>query len=173
MGDFEKYLNRAKNLAEEAGDMAKNIAGDVVNRAKELTEEGSKVRELTQKAKEQTSAVTLGAREKLQSVLQDNKAGKELRLGISQLEALPEIEGSIIYRMELETAVNYLNSLILIIGDGRLDDASVVEEIRRVRDKVQPSADLPEDAADEQLAIENVKTITYNACAKALECMNL
>lgn len=177
MGKLDEFLDRARDLAEDAEEAAKNIAGEVADRANKLTDERSKVRELTQNAREQTSAFTLGAREKVQGVIQDVKAGKDLRQGISELEAMPEIEGSIIYRMELETMINSLNSLLLIIDDGRLDDASVVEEIRKVMDKVQPAADpQAEDAAqqmtDEQKAIEEAKSIAYNACVNALGSLN-
>ena len=90
MGRIEEYLERAKDLAEEAGDAAKNLAGEAFGKAKELTEEGGKVRELAKTAKDQTAAVTLGAREKVGGIIQDAKAVKEVKLALAELEALPE-----------------------------------------------------------------------------------
>lgn len=172
MSKLDEYLDRARDLAEDAGDVAKNFAGEVMSRAKDLTDERSKVRELAQSAREQTGALTLGAKEKVQGVLQDAKAGKEIRLGITELENLPEFEGSIIYKMELEAAINGLKSLLAFIDDGRLDDASVVEEVRKVMGKVEPAAPAADDSEQqlsaEDQAIENVKTIAYSACARAL-----
>lgn len=132
MGTLDKYLNSARNLAEDTGDKAKN---------------------------------------KFQGVLQDARAGKEIRQGIDQLENLPEFDGSIVYKMELEAAVNSLSSLLLIISDSRLDDESVAEEIRKVMNKIQPSADSQEEATEEQQAIESVKTIAYRSCKGALEAL--
>lgn len=171
MEELDKYLERAKDLAEDAGEIAKNIAGEVVSKAKELTEEGSKVRELTDKAKEQASSLTSGVREKIEGFLQDGKAGKEIEQGMAQLEALPEFDGSILYTMELQAATKYLNSLLLIINDNRLDNESVMEEIRKVMVKVEPCAEPQVDATEEDQAIDNVKVITYSACEKALEAL--
>ena len=167
MGKIDEYISRAKDLAEDASEVTKTVAGDVVTKAKELTEEGSRARELAKSAKEQTSSIAAGAREKVQGILKDSRAIKEIMLGIAELEALPEDEGSILYRMELETVINSLNSLVLSIEDKRLDDASVEEEIRKVMDKVKPDTDLQAD--DEQLAINKAKTIAYDACTRALE----
>lgn len=185
MGKFDEYLDRAKDLAEDAGEMAKNIKGEVVSKAKELTAEGSKVRELTQSAKDQTAAITLGAREKMQGVLQDAKAVREIKQGLVELEALPEFEGSILYTMELESMKNNLNSLLLIISDNRLDDASVEEEIKKAMGKVQPDAPQAEAEAsvldgpvtyepvlDEQHAIDKAKVVAYSACVRALATLN-
>ena len=148
MDKLEKYFDKARDLAEDAGGKAKNIAGDVVSEAKE----------------------------RVQGFMQGTRAGKEIKQGLAELESLPEIEGSILYTMELQSAFSYLRSLSFIIDDGRLDDASVVEEIRKVMDKVQPAADTQEAEAaeqpevnEEQQAIDKVKSIVYNACAKALE----
>lgn len=134
MGTLDKYLNSARNLAEDTGDKAKN---------------------------------------KFQGVLQDARAGKEIRQGIDQLENLPEFDGSIVYKMELEAAVNSLSSLLLIINDSRLDNESVAEEIRKVMNKVQPSADSQEEATEEQQAIEGVKAIAYRSCKGALEVLKV
>ena len=41
MDELNRVIYEVKDLAEDAGDVAKTIAGDVVNRARELTEEGS------------------------------------------------------------------------------------------------------------------------------------
>lgn len=196
MGKIDEYLDRAKGLAGDAGEVAKNIKGEVVSKAKELTAEGSKVRELTQSAKDQTAAITLGAREKVQGVLQDAKAVKEIKQGIIELESLPEFEGSILYTMELESMKNNLNSLLLIISDNRLDDASVVEEIKKAMGKVQPAGsavpEAPETAGlqgegeasvldgpvtyepvlDEQHAIDKAKVVAYSACVRALATLN-
>ncbi|MBQ6315305.1 MAG: hypothetical protein IJI11_06890 [Mogibacterium sp.] len=180
MGKIEEYLDRAKDLAEDAGDIAKKFAGEAVNKAKELTEDGSKVRELAKDAKTQASAISLGAREKVQGFMQDARAGKEIKQGITELENLPELEGSILYTMELESMKNDLNSLLLIINDSRLDDASVVEEVKKVMAKAQPAAsaapaaeaapsDIPQ--TDEDLAIHKVKVIAFSACTRALEAL--
>ena len=134
MGTLDKYLNSARNLAEDTGDKAKN---------------------------------------KFQGVLQDARAGKEIRQGIDQLENLPEFDGSIVYKMELEAAVNSLSSLLLSINDSRLDNESVAEEIRKVMNKVQPSADSQEEATEEQQAIEGVKAIAYRSCKGALEALKV
>lgn len=142
MEKFEKYLDRARNLADDAGGMAKNIAGDVVS----------------------------GAKEKFQGALKDARAGREIRQGIEQLESFPEFDGSIIFKMELETTINSLSSLLLIINDDRLDNDSIEEEIGKVMNKVQP-ADPKAEETEEQQAIENVKAIAYRACARALEAV--
>jgi len=174
MGNFDEYLERAKDLAEDAGEAARNVAGEVADRAKELMDEGGKARELMRNAKDQTTAAAASAKEKVHGMLQDARAVKEIKLGIIELEAMQEVEGSILYKMELETMLNYLNNLLLIIQDGRLNDESVVEEIREVMGKVQPFAEpQAEDAAaertEEDLAIEKAKTVTFSACRRALE----
>ena len=138
---LEKYFDKARNMAEDAGGKAMNVAGDVLGTAKE----------------------------KVQGFMQSTKASKEIRYGIAELEALPEIEGSILYTMELQSAFSYLRSLTFVLEDGRLDDASVVEEIKKVMEKVQPAADAQAEPSDEQQAIENVKAIVYGACTRALE----
>ena len=156
MGRYDDYLEKAKDMAES-----------VVNKAKEMTGEGSK-------AREQASAIAFGAREKVNGLLQDARAVKEIRQGISELEALPEFEGSILYNMELETMIRDLNGLLLIINDNRLDDASVTEEIRKVMSKVQP--DLRRKRINWQkvaVATEKAKAATYSACERALEAFNV
>ena len=176
MGKFDEYLGRAKDLTSEAGDAAKTVADDVVSRAKDLTEEGSAARELAKNAKGQAVSIAEGAKEKLQGLMQDARAVKDIGLGIAELEALPEVEGSILYTMELETVINSLKSLQFTIGDNRLDDRSVAEEIRKTMDKVKPdgSEQAPEgQASEEDLAISNAKTVAYNACARALESLNM
>lgn len=193
MGKLDEYIERAKNLAEEAGAAAKTAAGEVRDRAKELTEENSKVRELTQSAKNQAAAISLGAREKVQGVISDAKAVKEISIGIEELKAMPEVEGSILYTMEHESMVNNLKSLMLFINDRRLDDASVEEEIRRVMEKVKPAemaaqesvqteapAAEAEQAAvsapelsEEEQAIENARIIAYSACTRAIEALGV
>ena len=62
MGDFDKYLDEAKDLAKEAGEAAKTVAGEVVDKAKKLTEEGSAAREIAKNAKEQATAISAGIR---------------------------------------------------------------------------------------------------------------
>ena len=160
MGRYDDYLEKAKDMAES-----------VVNKAKEMTGEGSK-------AREQASAIAFGAREKVNGLLQDARAVKEIRQGISELEALPEFEGSILYNMELETMIRDLNGLLLIINDNRLDDASVTEEIRKVMSKVQPDADQKaeessQEGSAEKTATEKAKAATYSACERALEAFNV
>ncbi len=138
MDKFEKYLDKAKDLAGDAGDMAKHFAGEVVSKAKELTEEGGKVREMAKNAKEQTAAMTFGAREKVNGILQDARAVKEIKLAVAELEAFPD-DGSILYKMDLEAIINDLSKLSLFVSDSRLDDGSVEEEIRKVMSKIEPA----------------------------------
>ena len=168
MGKIDEYLNKAKSLAEEAGEAAKTITGEAVSRAKDLSDEHSKVKELTQNAREQSVSFAMGVKEKAEGLFQDARAAKEIRHGISELAALPEFEGSILYSMELEAMTNDLNALVLIINDGRLDDASVVEEIKKVMGKVQPSTDPQAEETEEMRAIEKAKVIAYRACTGAL-----
>lgn len=168
MGKINEYLERAKDLAEDAGEVAKNAAGEVTGRAKELMDDRSKAKELVQSAKKQTSAITQNAKEKVQGMLQDVKAVKEISLGISELEELRDFDDSILFKMELETMISYLNNLNLIIQDGRMDDASVAEEIGKVMDKVQPAGD---PQTDEEQAIDRAKAVAYNACSRALETL--
>lgn len=178
MDKFEEYLDKAKDLAGDAGDMAKHFAGEVVSKAKELTEEGGKVREMAKNAKEQTAAMTFGAREKVNGILQDARAVKEIKLGVAELETLPE-DGSILYKMDLEAIINDLSKLSLFVSDGRLDDGSVEEEIRKVMSKVEPAVSMDpesepltaETLTDEQLLIEKAKAIAYGACTRALEAL--
>ncbi len=170
MSKFSEYLDKVKDLAEDAGEVAKNAVGEVTDRAKDLADERSKVRELMNDAKTQTSAFTQSAKEKVQGIIKDAGAIKEIKQGISELEALPEIEGSIVYRMDLEALIFDLRSLSLFIEDKRLDDDSVAEEITKVMEKVKPEA-VTEQEDTEQQAIENAKTIAYNACTRALEAL--
>lgn len=170
MSKFNEYLDRAKDLAQEAGDMAKNAAGEVVDRAKDLADERSKVKELMNDAKTQTSAFTQSAKEKVQGMMKDANAVKEIKQCIAELEDLPDVEGSIVYRMDLEALIFDLRSLSLFIEDKRLDDDSVAEEINKVMAKVKPEEGSdPEDA--EQQAIANAKAIACNACVRALETL--
>jgi hypothetical protein len=152
-------------------------------------------------AKEQAAAISFGAKEKVQSIFSDANAVKELSIGIEELKAMPEVEGSILYTMEHESMINNLKSLMLFISDRRLDDASVEEEIRRVMEKVKPAgvvaaeagqaeaavqaqdadqavglaADGGQEAAPEmsaeEQAIENAKIIAYGACTRAIEAL--
>lgn len=168
MSKFNEYLDKVKDLAEDAGEVAKNAVGEVTDRAKDLADERSKVKELINDAKTQTSAFTQGAKEKVQSIIKDAGAIKEIKQGISELEALPEIEGSIICTMEIQTIINSLRGLYLIIDDNRLDNVSVADEITNVMEKIRPS-DEPNIEDTEQQAIENARAIAYNACARALE----
>ena len=194
MEKFEEYLDRAKDMAEDAGDIAKNIAGEAMSKAKELTAEGSKVRELKKSAQEQAATLAFNAKEKVEGFLQDTRAGKEIRQGINALGELPEFEGSILYTMELQSMTNDLRSLFLIINDNRLDAQSVAEEITKVMNKVKPAAAEPaapqadadqapapteqastDQAApmtDEEKAIEAAKAIAYDACVKALSVLH-
>ena len=75
MSDFNDYLNKAKDLAEDASEGAKDLAGEVVSKVRELTDDGRKVKELKETAKEQASSLTSGAKEKLQGFFQDAGAG--------------------------------------------------------------------------------------------------
>ena len=142
MGKLDEYLGKARDAAGTAGDAAKNVAGEFVSRAKEL------------------------------AVVQDALAGKEIKQGISELEALPEFEGSIVYRMELDALISDLKSMYLLINDKRLDDPSVAEEITKVINKVRPSDEPQIDKTDEEQAIDNAKAIAYSVCVKALEALS-
>lgn len=170
MSKFNEYLDRAKDMAEEAGDMAKKAAGEVMDRAKDLADERGKVKEMMNEAKTQTSAFTQSAKEKVQGMMKDAGAIKEIKQGIAELESLPELEGSIVYRMDLETIIAALRGLYLFIEDKRLDDESVVEEINKVMVKVKPAME-PNLADAEQEAIINAKMIAYDACEKALKTL--
>lgn len=170
MGTFEEYLDKAKDIAEDAADGARDFADEVTSRVRELTDDGKKVRELKQNAKEQASSLTLGAKEKLQGFFQDAGASKEIKQGISELEALPEFEGSILYAMEVQALASDLRRLDLIISDDRMDKDSVVEEIKRVIEKVQPS-DEPQTDDLEQQWIARAKDIAFNTCLRALDAL--
>ena len=177
MGIFDEYFEKAKDLAEDARNGAKDVFGEVASRAKEVAGEGSEARKIVQSAKEQSAAAAIGAKEKVQGMIQDAKAIKEIKQGIAELEALPEIEGSIIYTMEIQTLVNNLRALYLLVDDKRLDDETVAGEIRKAMAKIQPSGELQAEGAaqktEEDLAIENAKNIAYGACVKALESLKL
>lgn len=110
------------------------------------------------------------AKEMVQGAIKDSRAGKELQAGIDALEALPAVEGSILYTMEFETIASYLRTLMLVVSDGRMDDESVREEIKKVIEKVQPAAAVPEDDADQQ-AIEKAKAVAFDACLRALDAL--
>ena len=106
---------------------------------------------------------------------------KEISIGIEELKAIPEVEGSILYTMEHESMINNLKSLMLFINDRRLDDASVEEEIRRVMEKVKPAEIPAQDAeqieahalSEEDQAIENARIIAYSACTRAIEALGV
>ena len=170
MGTFEEYLDKAKDIAEDASEGARDLADEVMSKVKDLTDDGKKVRELKQNAKEHASSLTFGAKEKLQGLFQDAGACKEIKQGISELEALPEFEGSILYAMEVQALVSDLRRLDLIINDDRMDKDSVVEEIKRVIEKVQPS-DEPQTDDLEQQWIARAKDIAFNACLRALDTL--
>ena len=171
MGKFDEYIDRAKDLAEDAGEAAKIAADEAANRVKEFREERSDVKEFVKSAQEQTAAFSQSAKEKVQGFLQDSRSGKEIKQGMEELNALPEVEGSILYTMELETMLNDLNRVYLIIHDNRMDDESVAGEIRKIMAKVEPFSDPQTEATEEQLAIEKAKTIAYSACQRALQAM--
>ena len=110
------------------------------------------------------------AKEMMQGAINDSKAGKELQAGIAALEALPAFEGSMLYTMEFETIMTYLRTLGLVVEDGRMDDASVKEEVRKVIEKVQPASAVPEDDAEQQ-AIEKAKAVAFDTCLKVLDAL--
>ena len=170
MGKFDEYLDKAKDIAEDAEDGAKILAEEVSSKVRELTDDGKKVRELKKNAKEQAASLTLGVKEKVRGAMQGGGAGKEIRQGVSELEALPEFEGSMLYSMELEALISDLKRLDLIINDDRMDKDSIVIEIRRVIEKVQPSSDVQPDDAEQQ-AIERAKDIAFTACLRALDAL--
>lgn len=171
MGKIEEYLDRAKKLAEEAGEVAKNATEEAVGRAKDFMDEHEQVKEVVKNAKNQTASYAFDAKEKVQGLIQDARAGKEIQQGITELEALEEVEGSILYTMELQTITNYLKSTYLIIRDKRLDDESVADEIKKVAEKVQPAGESAEEMTEEQQAIEKAKAIAFDACIRALDSM--
>ena len=110
------------------------------------------------------------AKEMMQGAINDSKAGKELQAGIAALEALPTFEGSMLYTMEFETIMTYLRTLGLVVEDGRMDDASVKEEVRKVIEKVQPASAVAEDDAEQQ-AIEKAKAVAFDTCLKVLDAL--
>ena len=170
MSDFEEYFDKAKDIAEDAAEGARDFAEEVASRVKEFTDDGRKVRDLKKNAKEQASSISLGVKEKVQGLLQDAGATGEIKKGIAELEALPEFEGSILYSMEIQALISDLKRLDMIINDNRMDKASVVEEIKRVVEKVQPAAEI-EAGNLEQLSIEQAKAISFNACLRALDAI--
>lgn len=170
MSDYNDYLKKAKDIADDAREGAMDVAEEVMSKVKELTDDGKKVRDLKKNAKEQASSISLGVKEKVQGLFQDAGAAGEIKKGISELEALPEFEGSILYSMEIQALISDLKRLDLIINDGRMDKDSVVEEIKRVIEKVQPAAEV--QAGDlEQLSIEQAKAVSFNACLRALDAI--
>ena len=172
MGTLNEYLERAKDIAEDAKEGAKDVFGEVVSRAKEVADEGSEARKLVNSAKEQSAAIALGAKEKVQGMLQDAKAIKEIKQGIAELEALPEIDGSIIYTMEIQTLVNNLRALYLLIDDERLDDETVAGEIKKTMVKLEGTEETGDGSlSPEEQAIENARAIAYNACIRALDSL--
>ena len=170
MSDFEEYFDKAKDIAEDAAEGARDFAEEVASRVKEFTDDGRKVRDLKKNAKEQASSLSLGVKEKVQGLFQDAGATGEIKKGIAELEALPEFEGSILYSMEIQALISDLKRLDMIINDNRMDKASVVEEIKRVVEKVQPAAEI-EAGNLEQLSIEQAKAISFNACLRALDAI--
>ena len=110
------------------------------------------------------------AKEMMQGAINDSKAGKELQAGIAALEALPTFEGSMLYTMEFETIMTYLRTLGLVVEDGRMDDASVKEEVRIVIEKVQPASAVAEDDAEQQ-AIEKAKAVAFDTCLRVLHAL--
>lgn len=110
------------------------------------------------------------AKEMMQGAINDSKAGKELQAGIAALEALPTFEGSMLYTMEFETIMTYLRTLGLVVEDGRMDNASVKEEVRKVIEKVQPASAVAEDDAEQQ-AIEKAKAVAFDTCFKVLDAL--
>jgi hypothetical protein len=112
------------------------------------------------------------AKDFAEDAFKDVKAGKELKKGIAELEALPPYESSLLYNMEIEAISNYLNALALIIEDGRLDAESIEEEIRKVMAKVEPDAEVQPDDAEQQ-ALNNARAIALGACERALAALNV
>ena len=94
----------------------------------------------------------------------------ELQAGIAALEALPAFEGSMLYTMEFETIMTYLRTLGLVVEDGRMDNASVKEEVRKVIEKVQPASAVAEDDAEQQ-AIEKAKAVAFDTCLRVLDAL--
>ena len=170
MSNFEEYFDKAKDIADDAREGAMDVADEVMSKVRELTDDGRKVKELKKNAKEQASSLSLGVKEKVQGFFQDAGAAGEIKKGIAELEALPEFEGSILYSMEIQALISDLKRLELIINDGRMDKDSVIEEIKRVVEKVQPAAEI-EAGNLEQLSIEQAKAISFNVCLRALDAI--
>ena len=154
-----------------------DLVPDIMNRFS--AGKDPKVEEAVKEAKEESAALAFGAKKKVEGMIQDARAIKELKQGVEDLEALPEVEGSIIFTMEKETLVNSLRGLYLLIDDKRLDDATVEQEIRKVMVKVVPAetgddtlaADEPK--SEEELAIANARNIAYSACLRALDSLKM
>ena len=177
MGKFNEFLERAKDIADDASEGARDVFGEFKSRAKEVAEEGSEARKIVENAKDQTTTLAMGAKEKVQGMLQDARAVKDIKQGIAELEALPEVEGSIIYSMEIQTLVNNLRALYLLINDERLDNETVAGEIKKTMVKLETgdgslSPDGGQQKSEEDLAIENAKSIAYNACIRALDSLS-
>ena len=174
---FDEFLEKAKDIAEDANEGARDLFGEFKSRAKEVAEEGSEARKIVENAKDQTTTIAMGAKEKVQGILQDARAVKEIKQGIAELEALPDVEGSIIYSMEIQTLVNNLRALYLLINDERLDNETVAGEIKKTMVKLETgdgslSPDSVQQKSEEDLAIENAKSIAYNACIRALDSLS-
>ena len=191
MDKFEEYFDKAKDFADDAREGMKDFFGEAVDMAKDLTDDGAKVKEFTenargqavsltksakeftQNARGQAASLTQSAKEKIDGMLQDTRAGKEIKQGLTELENLPEFEGSIVYSMELQSMVSELRALYLLINDNRLDDEAVIDEIKKAMGKVQPeAADSEASLSDEQKAIETAKAVAYGACQRALDVLN-
>ena len=174
MDKFEEYFEKAKDFADDAKEGMMDLFGEAMEKAKELTDDGDKVKKFTENARGQAASLTQSAKEKVEGILQDTRAGREIKQGLTELENLPEFEGSILYSMELQSMINVLRALYLLINDNRLDDASVIEEIKKAMVKVQPEvmdADADAGVSEETKAIEAAKTIAYCACERALSVM--
>ena len=174
---FDEFLEKAKDIAEDANEGARDLFGEFKSRAKEVAEEGSEARKIVENAKDQTTTIAMGAKEKVQGILQDARAVKDIKQGIAELEALPDVEGSIIYSMEIQTLVNNLRALYLLINDERLDNETVAGEIKKTMVKLETgdgslSPDSVQQKSEEDLAIENAKSIAYNACIRALDSLS-
>ena len=173
MDKFEEYFDKAKDFADDAREGMKDFFGEAVDMAKDLTDDGAKVKEFTENARGQAASLTQSAKEKIDGMLQDTRAGKEIKQGLTELENLPEFEGSIVYSMELQSMVSELRALYLLINDNRLDDEAVIDEIKKAMGKVQPeAADSEASLSDEQKAIETAKAVAYGACQRALDVLN-
>ena len=169
MGNYDEYLEKAMDLKDKAEVVAKDLKGKAIDAAGDLADK------LGDRSNDRSGSVFDGAKEMVFGKVQDARAGKEIRQGLAELQALPELEGAILYSMELGSMVNYLNSLLLVIDDNRLDEESVLLKIREVMAKVEPAA-MPEAAGGQstvpQAGVQTEEAAPFGADIPAEEAVS-